>query len=60
MKTQYQEHQMGAVMEYFVKGFKIENGELFNYEWFYDSAKGAVVFRLTIIDEKGGGENTRD
>lgn len=53
MKIQHQEHDIESVMDYFAAGFEIKEGQkLFRHEWFYDSRKGRVIFRLTI-EEKG-------
>jgi hypothetical protein len=45
----YQEHSITTILEYFVKGFTIPDGqELASYDWFYDPHQGKVVFRLWL------------
>lgn len=58
MKIQYQEHDVESVMSYFAAGFEMKEGQkLFNHEWFYDSKKGKVVFRLTIQEKQDSRES---
>lgn len=49
MEIKHQEHDIETVMNYFVQGFKMKPGEsITRHEWFYDSRKGKVVFKLYV------------
>ena len=48
MKILFQEFDVAKVMEYFVKGFE---KKVSNWDWFYDPAKGKIVFKLYVIEE---------
>lgn len=55
-KVYYQEVEMRAVMDWYVKSFKLpENSELLQWDANYDSHTGKVWFRLTVElpDENG-------
>lgn len=53
MKIQYQEHSIESVMDYFANGFEMKEGQkLYRHEWFYDSSKGKVIFRLSIQEKE--------
>lgn len=47
-KTSYSEVTATDVAKYFVQGYRLPEGErLTGHEFFYDSAKGMFVFKLT-------------
>lgn len=49
MRIQYQENELSAVMQHFIKGFEPTDGErVCSGEWFIDVAKGRVVFKLYL------------
>ena len=55
MRIEYQEFSLNDVMRYFVKDFKVPRTEYVNElltEWFIDTAKGKVVFKL-FVPSKG-------
>jgi hypothetical protein len=39
---------LDTVMNYFVKGFKVKEGEVLSHEYYLDQRKGRVVFKLVI------------
>ena len=49
MKIEYSEIDIDTVMEYFKKDFKDQKGNIISrVDWFYDSNKGKVIFKLYI------------
>lgn len=52
MNIQWQEHKLDDVMDYFSKGFapKPNGAKVVKAEWFIDTNKNKVVFRL-YVDE---------
>lgn len=49
LRTAYQVERLDDVMRFFVKSYKLEDGEsLAAHEWFCDIGKGKVVFSLTV------------
>ena len=48
MKIQYQKASLKEVMEYYVDAFKVD---LWDYEFFVDQSKDAVIFKLIINED---------
>lgn len=49
MRIVYHHVDLGTVIEYFVNGF---DRDVWDYEWFCDTAKGKVIFRLFVEENK--------
>ena len=51
MSIKWQAENLETVIRYFIDSYKPKHGEkIVNAEWFIDTAKGKVVFRL-YVDE---------
>lgn len=46
----YQEHQLAEILDYWAKEFKPKKkgAKIIGHKWWVDTAKGIVVFKLTI------------
>lgn len=61
VKAKYYEVKLDAVMDYFAKGFTTKEGVIpadIPPEWFVDTGRGLVVFKLFIED--GRQEESQD
>jgi len=55
MKTIWQDYDLQDILDYFARDFKIPAGErVERLDWFYDSQKQRIVFRLFITEKKNG------
>lgn len=52
MKIKFEEKLMSEVTDYFAKDFTSDDGEIVKSEAFVDMAKGVVLFKLTVEDNK--------
>lgn len=41
-------HSLKGIMAYFVKGYKFKDHELYDYEFFVDTAKDTVIVMLSL------------
>jgi len=48
METRYMEVDLNVVMNYFVAGFKLREGEVSQADWFVDIGKSRVMFKLYV------------
>jgi hypothetical protein len=47
IQTHFLEYSLTKVMQYFIDGFEPKEGErIMSTEWFVDTAKGRVIFRV--------------
>lgn len=54
-RVQYQEVSVETVIADYVSRFQPNKGEkIFQYDWFYDTDKRTVVFKLFIQEKKDG------
>lgn len=61
ISAKYYEVPLDAVMSYFAKGFAVKDGIIpadIPPEWFVDTGRGVVVFKLFIEDGKTEAEPT--
>lgn len=50
-KLAWVEIDIKEVMDYFIKGFRVKEGEVISHEWFHDPRKGKVIFKLVVEDQ---------
>jgi len=48
LKIQYDVVAIDDVVNYFVRGYQKDKGEITSHEWFIDPAKGKLVIRLYV------------
>lgn len=51
LSVEYAEVALDQVLQYFVNGYKLQEGEITNHDAFIDTAKGKVIFRLYVSKE---------
>lgn len=44
----YAEHDLKQILQYFVNGYQLQEGEIYNHEAFVDPVRGKVMFKLFV------------
>lgn len=55
LKIQHEEVALSDVLDYFVRGYSKDGGEIEHYECFVDAAQGKVIVKLYIREAVNDG-----